>query len=176
MNRQERPAIVVVQSGILGWIALVGAGDVLRRLSFGHASKMEALDALEPELVAGARPGDWNEPLLRQIGQFAAGEAVDFRDVRIDLSGMSDFRRRVVRQCRQISYGRTMTYGQLAAKAGSPRAARAVGSCMAANRYPLIVPCHRVLPADGRIGAFSAPGGPEMKRRLLAVEAAEHTV
>jgi methylated-DNA-[protein]-cysteine S-methyltransferase len=63
-----------------------------------------------------------------------------------------------------------MTYGELAAKAGSPRAARAVGSCMARNRIPLVIPCHRVVPSGGRLGSFSAPGGSETKRRLIDME------
>ena len=73
-------------------------------------------------------------------------------------------------QCRRIPYGRTMSYAELAAKAGSPNAARAVGNCMAGNRIPLIVPCHRVVCSDGRLGSYSAPGGTRMKRRLLDLE------
>jgi methylated-DNA-[protein]-cysteine S-methyltransferase len=66
-----------------------------------------------------------------------------------------------------------LTYGELAAKAGYPGAARAVGNCMAANRIPLLIPCHRVVCAGGRLGSYSAPGGTVTKRRLLALEAGE---
>ena len=68
------------------------------------------------------------------------------------------------------SRGLTRTYGELAAECGSPGAARAVGSVMAKNRYPLIVPCHRVLAAGGELGGYSAPDGLKMKRRLLEME------
>ena len=105
------------------------------------------------------------------VGQGVVGSSAEVT-VNGDLAGMTAFRRRVLRQCRKIPYGRTATYGQLAVKAGAAGAARAVGTCMATNRFPLIVPCHRVLPVGGRIGAFSAHGGPEMKRRLLTIEAA----
>ena len=172
MNRQKRPEILVTSASPLGWIALIGAGDVLRRLSFGHLSSREAVEALGAELLEAARPGTWNEPLVRRLQAYASGEPVDFGDVEIDLAGMTAFQRRVLWQCRKIPYGRTATYGQLAVRAGAAGAARAVGNCMATNRFPLIVPCHRVLPASGRIGAFSAPGGPEMKHRLLAIEVA----
>ena len=175
MNQQERRAILVTLPSPLGWMALIGAGEVLRRLSFGHSSPERAVAGLEPELMRGATPGVWNEDLVCRLEAYASGEPVDFRDVRIDTTAMSEFRRRVLRHCRAIPYGQIATYGQLAAKAGSPKAARAVGSCMAANRFPLIVPCHRVLPADGHVGAFSAPGGVRTKRRLLAMEAAKET-
>ena len=67
-----------------------------------------------------------------------------------------------------------MTYGELAVAAGQPRAARAVGNCMAGNRVPLIIPCHRVVRAGGDIGPYSAAGGSATKRRLLEMEAAAH--
>ena len=96
---------------------------------------------------------------------------MDFRDVAVDPGALTPFWEVVVRQCREIPYGRTMSYGQLAARAQSPRAARAVGNCMARNRIPLIIPCHRVIAASGGPGPYSAPGGTAMKRRLLLLEA-----
>ena len=156
----------------LGWIALVGTGETLLQLTFGHPSARAALKAVADSLAQNAQEGAWNRHLIRRLEAYAAGEPVDFTDVEIDPGPVSQFRRRVILHCRRIGYGQTLSYGQLAAKAGSPGAARAVGTCMAANRIPLIVPCHRVLPASGRPGAFSAPGGSRTKARLLAVEAA----
>jgi methylated-DNA-[protein]-cysteine S-methyltransferase len=72
---------------------------------------------------------------------------------------------------RRIRFGQTHSYGELASLVGSPRAARAVGSVMAKNRTPLVVPCHRVLASRGAIGGFSAMDGVHMKRRLLDLEA-----
>lgn len=181
INRQESPLVLVTVPSSLGWIALVGTGGVLKQLTFGHGSSQAAVTALDPKLLENALRGTWNlgtgnlgtgnVDLLGRLQAYASGKPVDFRDVKIDTRPLTDFQRRVVRHCRRIPYGETLSYGQLAAKAGSSRAARAVGNCMAANRFPLVVPCHRVIPADGRPGAFSAPGGTRTKQRLLALEA-----
>ncbi len=72
--------------------------------------------------------------------------------------------------CRRIPWGQTRSYAQLAAVAGRPGAARAVGSVMAKNRVPLVVPCHRVIASSGQLGGYSAPQGLSLKRRLLAME------
>lgn len=85
----------------------------------------------------------------------------------IDLSGKTDFGQSVLKACYAISPGITLTYGQLASKAGSPRAARAVGGVMARNPVPIIIPCHRVLGSDGALTGYSGSGGVAMKQRLL---------
>jgi len=172
-NRTENRDKLVVVTTKLGWIALVGSGVVVKRVTFAHPSSQAAVEALEAELRQNVTRARWNDELVQRLVAFAEGVPDDFLDVKIDLSGLSDFRRRVIEHCRRIPYGQTLTYGQLAAKAGSPRAARAVGQCMAANRVPLIVPCHRVVSAGGGVGPFSAPGGSRTKRRLLALEAGD---
>lgn len=101
-----------------------------------------------------------------------AGETVDFRAVPLDRTGLSLFETAICAALREIERGRTTTYGELAALAGHPGTARAVGTAMARNRWPIVVPCHRVLPKDGALGGFSASGGVSMKRRLLALEGA----
>ena len=82
---------------------------------------------------------------------------------------MTPFQKQVIRTCREIPYGETLTYGELAVKAGSPGGARAVGTTMRTNRFPIIVPCHRVVGANG-LGGFSASQGVQTKRRLLEIE------
>lgn len=104
------------------------------------------------------------------LERYARGEMVLFDDVTIDARDLSPFRKTVSDQCRKIPYGTKVTYSELAAKAGSPRAVRAVGSIMARNRWPLVVPCHRVVRTNGQMGGFSAPQGIEFKKRLLALE------
>ncbi len=91
----------------------------------------------------------------------------------LDWSKIPPFHRRVLEHCAQIPSGQTLTYGELAARAGSNRAARAVGSAMARNRWPLIIPCHRVVGSDGRLTGYSGAGGIETKRCLLSLEAGE---
>ena len=158
----------------LGWMAMVGQGRVLEQLTFGHPSAQAALAALDPELTRGARPGTWNPRLVERLQAFAAGRPDDFADVPVDSGAASEFRRRVLDCCRQILYGETLTYQQLATLAGSPGAARAVGNSMAANRVPLVIPCHRVVSSGGRLGGFSALGGVTTKNRLLALEKRGH--
>jgi methylated-DNA-[protein]-cysteine S-methyltransferase len=150
----------------LGWIGVVGSGQTVWQITFGHASEREAYALL----VADARHHDWCPKLVARLKQYAAGEQVDFRDVKLNLDHLSAFQREVVRHCRAIGYGQTRSYGELAQAAGSTGAARAVGTTMAKNRFPLVVPCHRVVASGGGIGGFSAPNGLDMKMRLLALE------
>jgi methylated-DNA-[protein]-cysteine S-methyltransferase len=161
---------VVVFPSELGWMAIVGRGDVLRALTFGHASADRALRSLDRSLLAEASQGPWNRRLVQRLQAYADGAPDDFRDVAIDPGPLGEFPSRVVSRCRGIDYGKTLTYGQLAAEAGRPRAARAVGNCMARNRIALVVPCHRVVRAGGLPGCYSAPGSTRMKQRLLAME------
>jgi methylated-DNA-[protein]-cysteine S-methyltransferase len=153
----------------LGWIAIAGRDDVLHQLTFGHSTKTAALKALHERLPETVE-ADWNPSLVRRLQDYAAGAGDDFRDVRIDLGCFTAFQRRVLECCRRIPYASTVSYAKLAAMAGSPRALRAVGNCMAGNRVPLVIPCHRVVQSDGGLGGFSAPGGLRTKRRLLELE------
>jgi methylated-DNA-[protein]-cysteine S-methyltransferase len=93
-------------------------------------------------------------------------------DVVIDLGAVSEFRRGVYEVARTIGPGDTITYGEIASRLGQPHAAREVGQALGANPVPLIVPCHRVLAAGGKLGGFSARGGVTTKSRLLAIEGA----
>jgi methylated-DNA-[protein]-cysteine S-methyltransferase len=98
------------------------------------------------------------------------GEAVDLGFVELDLDGLPPFHRRVYDAVRGVPAGSTVTYGEVAARIHSPGSARAVGQAMARNPFPIVVPCHRVLSAGGRIGGFSANGGLGTKQRMLAIE------
>jgi len=104
-----------------------------------------------------------------ELAGYSAGRVREF-SVRVDLSGLPDFSRRVLERTRRIPFGETLTYGQLAAECGNVKACRAVGMVMARNPLPLVIPCHRVLAGDGSLGGFS--GGLDLKRKLLAHEAA----
>jgi methylated-DNA-[protein]-cysteine S-methyltransferase len=109
--------------------------------------------------------------LQEQIAAYFEGQNVDFSTkIEVDLADRRPFERTVLNTCRRIGFGRTMTYAQLAAAVGSPRAARAVGNAMASNPVPLIIPCHRVLRSDGGLGGFSAIGSTDLKQRLLNLE------
>jgi methylated-DNA-[protein]-cysteine S-methyltransferase len=111
-----------------------------------------------------------SHPLTQRFAKFFAGERDDFDDVELDLDDATPFQRSVTEALRRIPYGETVTYAELAALAGYPRAQRAVGTFCAHNRYGVVVPCHRVTAADG-IGSYGSLGV-EYKRRLLALEGA----
>lgn len=99
------------------------------------------------------------------------GERIDFSGVRVDLHRQGDFFRRVYAAIKELGWGETTTYGALAKALGAgPEAARDVGEAMAKNPVPLIIPCHRVLAAGGKLGGFSAPGGSATKRKMLEME------
>lgn len=109
--------------------------------------------------------------LQERIIAYFEGARVEFGpDIPIVLEGFSGFRSAVLATCRSIKYGQIRTYGRLAAESGWPAAARAVGGALAGNPLPLIIPCHRVIRSDGRMGGFSAPGGISLKRRMLDLE------
>jgi len=101
---------------------------------------------------------------------------LQYFDIEVDISGISEFRQQVLRLTMQIPYGTVTTYGQLALQAGSPGAARAVGTALAANKLPIIIPCHRVLAASGALTGFSGAGGLLMKKLLLNLEGTDLTL
>ena len=94
------------------------------------------------------------------------------KGLKLDLAGVGPFHRRVYGVLRRIPRGRTLTYAEVARKAGSPGAHRSVGSAMARNPLPILLPCHRVLRTGGGLGGFSAPGGLPLKERMLRLEGA----
>jgi methylated-DNA-[protein]-cysteine S-methyltransferase len=103
-----------------------------------------------------------------RFAAYFAGDRCTFDDVVLDLDDSTSFQRALAESLRSIPYGETLTYGELAALAGSPNAQRAAGTFCARNRFPLVLPCHRVVAADG-IGGFGSLGV-RYKRRLLALE------
>jgi O-6-methylguanine DNA methyltransferase len=101
------------------------------------------------------------------------GDAIDFSAVTLDMERVPEFHRRVYAVARTIACGATLTYGEIAKRLGAPgEAAPDVGQALGRNPFPIIVPCHRVVAAGGKLGGFSAPGGAGTKRRLLAIEGA----
>jgi O-6-methylguanine DNA methyltransferase len=108
------------------------------------------------------------ERLVHRFRAYFDGEAVEFADVEIDDEGWTAFQRDVVSAMRRVPYGEVVSYSDLARLAGHPRAQRAAGTVCARNRFPLVVPCHRIVSADG-LGSY--PGlGLDYKRRMLALE------
>ena len=122
----------------------------------------------------GAKPGTPTSEVAEAIAavkRYFEGEETDFSGVKLDLGGQDPFFERIYQAARRVGWGHTTTYGVLAKELeAGPEAARDVGEAMARNPVALIIPCHRVLAAGGKIGGFSAPGGSAAKKRMLALE------
>ena len=151
-------------------VASTGRGVV--RVGFLHTESEEAVVAelaekLSPRVLhAPARVDD----ARRQLDEYFAGNRERF-DLKTDRALIRGFARSVLARTARIPYGSFLTYGEVAAEAGNPRAHRAAGSALARNPIPIVIPCHRVLRSGGVIGNYG--GGPEMKARLLRMEGAQ---
>lgn len=170
MNETNHYAVFETASGYCG-IAWNGVGIARFQLPARTAQAAErALLRRVPDAARGAPPSEVSA-VIAAAQRYFAGENVDFSGVQVDLTRQNDFFRRIYAALRRVGYGQTTTYGALARDLGAgPEAARDVGQAMAANPVPLIIPCHRVLAAGGKIGGFSAPGGAETKAKMLALE------
>ncbi len=133
-------------------------------------SGLSAIDLKYLHPPGGVRPGTHpiNVEAVRQLRAYFAGELREF-DLPLDLQG-TDFQLRVWRQLERIPYGETRSYSQIAAAIGAPQAVRAVGAANGANPIPIVVPCHRVIGASGKLVGYG--GGLPLKKRLLALEGA----
>jgi O-6-methylguanine DNA methyltransferase len=112
------------------------------------------------------------EKALEGIQSLMRGEASDLASVVLDMNGIPPFHRRVYEMARTVPPGDTLSYGEVASRLGVPGSARAVGQALGRNPFPIVVPCHRVLAAGGKLGGFSANGGVSTKLRMLAIEGA----
>jgi O-6-methylguanine DNA methyltransferase len=169
-------------SGLLSHIRTPGlsAGDLRRGLMQAYPGCSEVLPSagkiFHPEIVP-----DWFSELARFLqGYYSAAlrhqTAPEFADQwdywrsRLDWSQVTPFQRQVLEIVGRIPCSQTVTYGQIAARIGKPSAARAVGAAVGANPWPVLIPCHRVMGASGKLTGFSATGGIEAKRRMLELE------
>jgi methylated-DNA-[protein]-cysteine S-methyltransferase len=124
--------------------------------------------------LAGAKRGAPTPEVVEAVAavkRYFEGEETDFSGFKLDLGEQDPFFEQIYAAARRVGWGRTTTYGTLAKELGAgPEAARDVGQAMAKNPVALIIPCHRVLAAGGKVGGFSAPGGSAAKIRMLALE------
>ncbi|MEZ6048088.1 MAG: methylated-DNA--[protein]-cysteine S-methyltransferase [Planctomycetaceae bacterium] len=156
----------------LGFWGIAGNGTKVHAVIIGHLDRESAEQALIERLSkqgeTGAISTDWYPQLRKDLERFSGGETVDFRKVELHLpEKLTPFQRKVLALARKLAYGKTVSYQELASRAGHPGAARAVGSVMANNPLPILIPCHRVLGANKKLGGFSAPSGTELKKELL---------
>lgn len=166
----HRYAIFETAGGFCG-IAWNDAGITRFQLPTGSESSTENLllrrigdgrKSLPPVEIGGT---------IGLVKRYFAGERIDFYEIRLDLEGQDEVFRNIYAAARRIGWGHTSTYGTIARELGlGPEAARDVGQAMAKNPVALIIPCHRVLAAGGKLGGFSAPGGSTSKQRMLQLE------
>ncbi|MDZ7615733.1 MAG: MGMT family protein [Patescibacteria group bacterium] len=150
-------------------MAIIGSGEELMRLAFRNSAE-EAEKALGERWLERSTAANWNEPLQYRLSEYAGSRYIELDDVPVAFEGVSRFAEKVYAEVRKVRYGRASTYGEVAAAVGSPGAARAVGTVLAVNPIPIVVPCHRIIRQHGKIGNYSGPGGAETKGRLLQME------
>ena len=150
----------------LGWMGAAYTDHGLGLLILPRRERGKVENILADSPGKGGRRRAWQD-LRRQVGEYLDGRRTGF-DLPLDLPTAGPFTEAVRRAVRGIPYGSTASYGEIARRAGSPRAARAVGSAMARNPAPLVIPCHRVVASSG-IGSFTP--SVDLKVRLLELEA-----
>ncbi len=150
-------------------VAVSGLGVVAVEFGTNEARFVERL-----RQAFGVQPHRSSEragPAVQQLEEYVAGKRKAF-ELPVDLGGCSDFQRKVLQAATEVPRGRLATYGEIAARIGAPRAARAVGQALARNPVPIIVPCHRVVASDGSLTGYSGGAGVETKAKLLRLEGA----
>ena len=171
-NRMDKSKLTVryghVDGKDLGTVWFAEGDRGLWRIEFGRTKdrfladlRSDGVEAVEDDArTAGTR---------RALAGYFSGKNGHF-NLKVDWSRVDGFIRKALQICARIPHGQTWSYGEIARRAGSPGAARAVGQAMAKNPFPIVVPCHRVVKSDGSLGGFS--GGLHFKRALLRLESA----
>ncbi|MDD2252108.1 MAG: methylated-DNA--[protein]-cysteine S-methyltransferase [Dehalococcoidales bacterium] len=151
-----------------GWIGILASSRGIRKLILPRESRLLALSMLG-DLSNAMHDTDCFKQLEQTLHAYFNGEIVIF-DQKIDLEGYTAFMQKVWEVTREIGYGKTASYQEIAAKAGSPRAFRATGQALKRNPVPIIIPCHRIIASSGQVGGFN--GGIALKQDLLQMEQA----
>ena len=154
-----------------GYFGLAGTEYGLLRTCLPYSKR----EKVESELLKNQGDAEYEKDLFKviqqQITAYFEGSYADFnKDIPIVLEGLSVFAEQVLSACRDIQFGQTISYSGLAKKSGRGGAARAIGNALAKNPLPLIIPCHRVICANGKIGGSSTMGGVTLKRKMLELE------
>ncbi len=155
----------------LGFAAIAWGENGITRFRLPYPDRASAETQFKGKATAQEPPPQVAAVVAQSVRYFA-GEQIDFTPIDLDLSAVDPQRRPIYEALRKVKFGETVTYGELAKRAGVtvPQAAQEVGVAMARNPVPLIIPCHRVLAAGGKLGGFSAPGRTETKEKMLALE------
>jgi methylated-DNA-[protein]-cysteine S-methyltransferase len=167
ISKANSAKIVVFETN-LGPMGTIETPDGVAAVRVGYRNELElrlALESLWPDADDGGV-----SPLARRLKAYAAGKSDKFDDVPLLDDELTPFAKKVTKACQAIPRGETISYAELARRAGSANAFRAAGSVMARNRWAIVVPCHRVIASGGKMGGYSVPEGLAFKRRLLELE------
>lgn len=177
MNAHDQSSGHAVVDTAMGFVGLAWTSKGLARVSLFQSDsasverRLARLGFAGGAVSEGDLPG-WVAALVHDIRAYAQGAEIDFAAVPVDLSGIEPFQLAIYDAARRLAYGETTTYGELAKSAGHAGLPRETGQALGANPVPLVIPCHRILAAGGKIGGFSAPGGSAAKERMLVLEGA----
>lgn len=152
-----------------GYVGVGLCGDKIAKLWLPVSNLKKLESEARKWAEGGAETSD--KRLAKDLKDYFNGKPVSFVN-KVDTSKVSPFSKAILNALRKVKSGKTVTYGELAERAGFKGSARAVGSVMAKNETPLIIPCHRVIRSDGALGGFSGPGGVTLKKRMLELEGA----
>ncbi len=156
-NVKSEDLSFAVYESSLGNILLVARGEALTRLSISRRNPLELVKEVRRELPSAVNTSTPFKRVRTELDRYLRGQKVSF-SVEVDLSDLADFTQRVLRETMKIPYGDMRSYRWIARKVGAPQAPRAVGQALKRNPIPLIIPCHRVIKADGSLGGFSLEG------------------
>ena len=152
----------------LGWIGIIAKSEKIKEIVF-PGSRQYIIKRIKKNYQLSRQTPNGLKRIITSLGRYLNGkkETLLFN---VDLNNYTPFEKKIYRALKKVTYGDVKTYGWLARQVGSPMAARAVGNALAKNRFPFIIPCHRIIRSNGSIGEFSAGGGINLKRKLLEME------
>jgi methylated-DNA-[protein]-cysteine S-methyltransferase len=158
----------------IGTCSLVWRDDTIVGLRLPEASPAATRGRIKRRWTGAEEqaPPPAMQAVIDRVLKLLAGQRVDLSDVPLDFGDAPDFHKQAYQIARSVPPGQTITYGEIARRLGAPQESREVGQAMGKNPIAIIMPCHRVLGADGKMGGFSATGGVAIKRRILEIEGA----
>jgi methylated-DNA-[protein]-cysteine S-methyltransferase len=152
-----------------GWCGLIKGKKGLKRIFLPEKNKQELISKIKDFCPLSVLSKDGFEKEIKGISAYFMGDNNNFSFV-LDFSGSTNFQRMVWSETAKISFGKTRTYQFIAEKINRKNSARAVGNALGKNPFPVVIPCHRVLRADNKLGGFTAAGGIKLKEEMLKLE------
>ena len=170
LKENQPPTSYAIFKTNIGWCGVVLSKKKLRRIFIGYKKYNQLTRQIDEEFGKDIKKAPSSGELIVKIHLYFSGKKTSFRGCKMDWSSLTPFQTKVLRAAMKIPCGRVSTYGNLAKTIGHPNSSRAVGNALSKNPFPLIVPCHRIVRGDGKIGGFSAGGGKNLKEKLLEME------